>query len=114
MHPDDTWPSVPVGLRDEIELILATVLRPDELEAVVVGWAADWRSGPPTEVAEQDDEVELWARVTARGETMSCQLWQPTLQDDVTLDAFADQLEDFISESRFAWGEQRLVPRPWR
>ncbi|MGH3308245.1 MAG: hypothetical protein ACRDOX_11205 [Nocardioides sp.] len=31
------------------------------------------------------------------------------------LDTFTDGLEDFISESRFAWGQQRLLTgRPWR
>jgi hypothetical protein len=31
------------------------------------------------------------------------------------LDIFTDGLEAFIAESRFAWGQQRLlVDRPWR
>ncbi len=31
------------------------------------------------------------------------------------LDIFTDGFEDFISESRFAWGQRReLAERPWR
>jgi hypothetical protein len=34
---------------------------------------------------------------------------------DEGLDVFTDGLEDFSSESRFAWGQQReLNDRPWR
>lgn len=112
--PADSWPLVPPGLPAEVELIVASVLRPDEIDRVEVGWATSEGSWPEALGDATDGQTMLVARVVARGETYHCPLWQsdwPSLREG--LDAFADQLEDFIAESRFAWGQQRLVPRPW-
>ena len=54
--------------------------------------------------------------LSARGERYTGFVWHGGAHESMQgLDTFADGLEDFIAESRFAWGQQRLLrDRPWR
>ena len=93
-------------VRAHVEEVLRQLLREDELD----GWQLRW---------EPNDRSrwQLVAEVMARGEQYvgfiaELEAGYP-LEDG--LDTFTNGLEDFISESRFAWGERReLRDRPWR
>jgi len=67
-----------------------------------------------------DDDSEnrsLVVDVVAAGEPYMGYLYEENAEYAIeeALDIFTDGLEDFISESRFAWGQQRLMAdRPWR
>jgi hypothetical protein len=82
------------------------LLRPDELES----WSFRW------ELDDDSDNRSLVVDVMAAGEPYMGYLYQETAEYPLedALDVFTDGLEDFISESRFAWGQQRLLTkRPW-
>ena len=102
----DTAPDVDPEVRAYVEQAVAALLRPDEVDR----WELRW---------EWDPDDGLWQLVT---ELWACGEWfkgfvMPEgfdLPIAHGLDNFTDGLEDFISESRFAWGQQReLRDRPW-
>jgi hypothetical protein len=82
--------------RRVVDPVVAGLLRTDELDEVAVWWQ------PPL--------PELWFRVVARGEEFSSPIWSEagTTIDEVAADV-ASRLEDWVCETRFAWGEQRLA-----
>lgn len=84
-----------------VEPVVTSLLSADELDHLEV-WAT--RSGGVDEV---------WVRVVARGESFRDLLdsteWG-TGRDGGSLAArLADHLEDWISETAFAWGQQRTA-----
>lgn len=87
---------------DVVEPVVAALLKPGELEDLKVTWG------------HRSDQDDLSVMLTARGETFRDALWSP---DWVGCDTaagvarrLADHLEDWLCETVFAWGEQRLVP----
>lgn len=99
-------PSVSDEVRSAVESVLDALLLPGELDRWTVAW--------------HEEPAETWALVVdvqARGEShrgLLCE-WGAGYPIEDGLDVFTDGFEDFISESRFAWGQQReLRPRPWR
>jgi len=92
-----------------VEHVLSGLFRPGELEE----WQFRW---------ERDDEtgrLMLLVDGVACGESFAGYVGDDSadrsLDDGWWLETFTDGLEDFISESRFAWGQQRLLTdRPWR
>lgn len=89
--------------RRAVDPVLASLLSPAELAgADVVVYREDG-----TEV------VSLWVRVL--GEDLQVWLWNPEFgagqsQDPVDVAAhLADQMEDWVCETRFAWGQHRLA-----
>jgi hypothetical protein len=107
MTPDEARPEVSPNLRRHVEHVFAHLLRPGELEQWEFRWERDAGSG----------RSMLLVDLVACGETYIGYLTEDgagyPLEDG--LDTFTDGLEDFISESRFAWGQQRLLTdRPWR
>lgn len=104
-HPAD-HPAVPPYVRAHVAYAVRHLLRPDELDS----WSFRWT---------QDDDADsrsLVVDVMAAGEPYMGYIYQEHAEYPVeeALDIFTDGLEDFISESRFAWGQQRLLTdRPW-
>ncbi|MEO9323487.1 hypothetical protein ABFT23_08365 [Nocardioides sp. C4-1] len=100
-HPD-----VEDRLRPLVQLVVERLFRPGELDGWCFVWRRDGRSGPH----------QLMASVAAAGETFDGYIWEGAgYAPEDGLDVFVDGLEDFISGSRFAWGQQRLLnERPWR
>jgi len=98
--------AVEARLRPFVRHAVSGLLRPEELdgpEPLRLWWSSDVEAGDVLRVS-----------TSAEGEGFECWLWHPSISEEEGLDSFCDQLEDFISESRFAWGEQRLlVDRPW-
>jgi hypothetical protein len=82
-------------LDDVVSPVLRALTREGELEAV--------------SVEHVDGEVQL--EVTLRGEIFRTTLWSPSVEEAPAdaRDRLASDLQDFISESRFAGGDQR----PW-
>lgn len=80
-------------LRDVLVPVLAQLLRPGELERV------DLR---------QDDST-VWAELTLRGEVAHLWVWtgENALSDAALRARMASDLQDFIAESTFAWGQWR-------
>jgi hypothetical protein len=86
----------PLELLDEVVLpVLRALTHPGEIEAVSV----------------EHVDGEVWAEVTLRGEIFRDAVWSPSVEEAPAdaRDRLASDLQDFISESRFARGEQR----PW-
>lgn len=82
------------------------LFRPDELDL----WSISWQRHAGT-------SWELVVDLQARGEHHFGYVTESGAEYDLAdgLDTFTDGLEDFISESRFAWGQRReLADRPWR
>ena len=99
-------PAIDPVIREQVGHTLHHLLRPDELDE----WKLRW-------VLDEQDQWQLIGDVHARGEQYRGYITQFGAEYEVAdgLDAFTDGLEDFISESRFAWGQRReLVDRPWR
>ena len=105
MAQDEAPTEVPATIRRHVAEVLDHLLSPGELE----WWECRWEP--------DDGRWLLVVEVVACGEhhrgfVAERGAGYPVEQG---LDTFTDGLEDFISESRFAWGEQRLMKdRPWR
>lgn len=84
--------------RAVVDPVVTSLLRPDELEAVGVHWAAG------------GDPRATFVRIVARGQEFQAPLtspeWSTSSLDECAL-ALAGQLEDWIAESSFGWGENR-------
>jgi hypothetical protein len=62
-------------------------------------------SGPPS-------HTQLWLHVVACGEIFDFRIWSTDSPDDGAAELRArltSDLQDWIAESRFGWGEQRLA-----
>jgi hypothetical protein len=87
--------------RRVVDPVVASVLTADELESVVV--------------FEERMYHEVRATVVARGEASHHYLQMrrslPAAEEELSRRAaqFASELEDFVAESGFAWGEQRIA-----
>jgi hypothetical protein len=100
---------VPLILRRHVERVLSGLFRPGELEDWQFRWERDAETG----------RVMLRVDGVACGEPFAGYVGEVSadcpLDAERWLETFTDGLEDFISESRFAWGQQRLlIDRPWR
>jgi hypothetical protein len=84
-----------------VDPVVASLLTADELESVVV--------------FEERTGHEVRATVVARGETSNHYLQRqrslPAFEEELAGGAaqFASELEDFVAESSFGWGEQRIA-----
>lgn len=87
--------------RRVVDPVVASVLTADELESVVL--------------FEEPSYHEVRATVVARGEAsyhyLRMQRSLPAAEEELADRAaqFASELEDFVAESGFAWGEQRIA-----
>lgn len=117
--------SLPVILRDVVEPCLARLLRPGELDSVELAWRTvslpDWPAdldqfGPGLHDRQGTltfhDEVHLVLTLIARGESCTFEIATEdalTFGDDLSLarDELGSQLQDFIAESEFGWGQLR-------
>jgi hypothetical protein len=103
--PDGKPGEIDPVVRDHVESVLRHLLLPGELEHWELGWklvGGSWA---------------LVADVVACGEPYFGFIGDRDAPAPIEdgLDVFTDGFEDFISESRFAWGQRReLQPRPWR
>ncbi|MDZ5621176.1 hypothetical protein SFC88_10080 [Nocardioides sp. HM23] len=98
---------MPPSVRAHVDHAIRHLLRPDEVD----GWSFRW-----TRDDDDPDTRSLVVDVVAVGEPYMGYLYQENAMCPVAeaLDVFTDGLEDFISESRFAWGQRReLTDRPW-
>jgi hypothetical protein len=117
--------SLSAVLRDVVEPCLARLLRPGELDSVELAWRTvsrpDWpadfdRVGPGLHAMKGTptfhEEVCLVLNLIARGEDFGFEIATDDaliFGDDLSLvrDELCSQLQDFIAESEFAWGELR-------
>lgn len=99
-------PDVSSSVRAAVQGVLDALLEPGELDDWSIGWERD-----------RDGAWRLVVDVRACGETYRgfVHEWGASYPVAAGLDVFTDGFEDFISESRFGWGQQReLEDRPWR
>ncbi len=102
-------PEVSDEVREAVGFVLDALLLPGELDSWSIRWERDPVDGRPA--------WRLVVDVTAAGESHRGFVLEQGAAYPVSagLDVFTDGLEDFISESRFGWGERReLAARPWR
>lgn len=100
---------IPAAVRAHVAYAVTSLLTPEELESWSVRWVDDDGGGSGGRC--------LCVDLVAGGEPYRGYLHDENADYPVAdaLDGFVDGLEDFISESRFAWGQQRLLAdRPWR
>lgn len=98
-------PAVSDSIRAAVQGVLDGLLGPGELD----DWSIGWEQG-------RDGAWQLVVDVRACGESHRGFVlqWGAGFPVEAGLDVFADGFEDFISECRFGWGQQReLRPRPW-
>jgi hypothetical protein len=101
--PTDAMDPELAALRRQIvDPVVSALLSADEVDELALRWGAD----------PLPDDV--WVHLVARGEPFEHLLHSP-VHGAGPIDAVAAaqnlawQLEDFIAESRFAWGEQRIA-----
>ena len=108
MNPPEP-PEVSDEVRGAVRFVLDALLEPGELDRWSIGWELDHVDEPPV--------WRLVVDLTVAGESHRGFVLQQGAGYPVAagLDTFTDGFEDFISESRFGWGERReLTARPWR
>lgn len=99
---DATDPVLADLRRRVVDPVVASLFSPAEVDEVSVRWGALPAGG------------DVWVRVVAEGELFEhLALYGGSDPADpvARLDAaaqLADRLEDFVSETRFGWGEQRI------
>lgn len=109
VEPEMPWLDTPITDRTDqqlselrrraVEPVVAALLTEHELDALIVYQSAT--------------STETFVSLTARGEQFRQLLLYPggpTAADVVLIaERLADSLEDFVAESRFAWGQQRIA-----
>jgi len=117
----DAWPASPDVIRQEVKLVVASVVHPDELSACSVVWLAldqepsanFHRENFPHFEATGDGQPNLWVRVVARNEEWWYGTWHASgMRWRDFLAAFADELESWVSETSFGWGQRRVATLP--
>ena len=95
--------------RTVVEPVVRSLLTEGELEQITVSWAAN------------GDPGDVWVHVVAAGEVFGCWMFSrswpghgpdgdhTTTTPQECAERLADQLEDWIAESRFGWGQQRTA-----
>lgn len=104
MAPNEA-PAIDPVVRGHVENVLRQQLMPGELD----DWELRWLN--------EGGQWQLVVDVVACGEPYLGFVTghEPCRLIEEGLDIFTDGFEDFIAESRFAWGQQReLKERPWR
>jgi hypothetical protein len=113
------WPEDPETVRRKIRSVVESVIHEDELSSVELVWGPD--DEPPLMLSQRRGPsgqpthgASLWARVIAEGEEFCTQVWREGASREwsIGLSGFASQLEDWVPETRFAWGEQRFARLP--
>jgi hypothetical protein len=103
-HPDA--PDVHPAVRAHVETALRELLLPEELDGWELRWELNERGRWQLVVDLMAGGERFLGFITEHG---ACY----PIEDG--LDTFTDGFEDFISESRFAWGQRgELHNRPWR
>lgn len=89
--------------RRAVEPVVAGLLQPGELDELSVHWGDEGLPG------------DVWVRLVARGETflqlLSSSAWEGEQRAGIEELAarLADQLADWICETSFGWGQQRIA-----
>lgn len=91
---DTSDPELARLMRLAVRPVVESLITADELESLSLHRAVD-------------DADEIWVQLTARGERFFAAL--PADAPDQVVRWLAEQLEDWICETRFAWGEQRTA-----
>lgn len=92
-------PHVTEMIVDVVMPVLSGMTHGDEVDSVSVGWA----------------DGQLWLEAVLRGETFREPLWVPSdppWSVGTARERLISDLQDFIAESKFGWGELRLPTRP--
>lgn len=103
------WPEPPERVHQRINGLVQSVLKPDEMTSLHLEWVT------PTHDYGPDTWVVLRLTVTAiRGEFLQHEFWGPGwwCDWDSALADLASQLEDWVCETTFGWGEQRAAVVP--
>ncbi len=109
---NDSFSPYDVGrvLSEVVEPIVQALIAPEELEGLLVTWELpSWAA----DIAYFDRSNELSVVLTAEGEHFVQTLWAPGWPTPTPRrlgEHLADMLEDWISETRFGWGQRRVVP----
>lgn len=93
-------PAVTEVLGTVVLPVLRQLTRDGEVDGVEVGWV----------------DGELLLAITLRGETFRDPVWAPSdppWSPETARERIASDLQDFIAESRFGWGQQRATGGPF-
>ena len=114
------WPTSPDTVRQEVRQVVDSVIHPNELDECNVIWLA-LEDAPRADYVNTaslflhgDTSPTLWVQVIAGGEEWWHGTWRAEMNWDGCLASLADQLESWVSETAFAWGQQRVASLPRR
>lgn len=110
---EEPWPDRERVLR-AVRFVVDSLVMPEELDRCALVWTGD--DAPPFARTLPDLDPPppggvWWLRVRAEGEEF---IWRPVSHDRWIdeLPDLADRLEDWVCETRFAWGQQRTASLP--
>jgi hypothetical protein len=94
-----------------VNVIARSVLRPDEFQSLRLDWVTPWTHRLDADAGW----VALRVTVTAiADEAFQKEIWNPDRSAgwEAELAQLASDLEDWVCETSFAWGEQRTALLP--
>lgn len=109
---DYPWPEAPERTSERIQGIVASVVHPHELRDLRIEWVT-----PGIHALDMPEAQWVTLRVTVhagKDEIFQQEIWgpEPVTTWHVALWQFASHLEDWVCETRFAWGQQRHAVVP--
>jgi hypothetical protein len=104
------WPQSPARTEARLRGLVDSVLRPGELES----FQLEWVGSSTTRENEAGQTILCITIVAVRDQMFSRNIWgtdwfRPW---EYELDDLANSLEDWVSETPFAWGQERIATVP--
>lgn len=112
MSVEFPWPESSDRVEHRVRGVVDSLLRPDELEDLRLEWVTPAERPPGF---SSGGWVALRLTVLAKDdESVRLEFWGPEWPQDWegALVELASNLEDWVCETSFAWGQQRLATAP--
>jgi hypothetical protein len=107
------WPESPDRVQQRVRGVVDSLLGPDELQELRLEWVTP--AERPPGFSRSSAWIALRITVLAKeDESFRLEFWGPDMWQDweESLGDLASNLEDWVCETSFAWGQERVATVP--